>query len=135
MGPHALRKRALKSGRKKKEGSGRADPRCTFLWTVCHGGTDDNWLGLIIVYHGARGRFHYFESLQLILRKQIVFLKREWDLPPEFEVRVALVLDLGTSMRVLGGVDCLQGPVGAAPRTIAESSASGTVLFCHGERG
>ncbi|KAF9464466.1 hypothetical protein BDZ94DRAFT_1161887 [Collybia nuda] len=77
MGPHALRKRTLRSGRKKKEGTSRADPR---------------------LYHGARARFHYFECLQLILRKQIVALSQLWELPPEFEMVCrdlwALYLDL-----------------------------------------
>ena len=39
------------------------------------------------VYHGARARFLYFECLQLVLRKQIAVLRREWGLPDKFEVR------------------------------------------------
>ncbi|KAF8076486.1 hypothetical protein FPV67DRAFT_1558944 [Lyophyllum atratum] len=65
LGQHALRKRALKSGRKKKEGGSRANPK---------------------LYHGARGRYHYFECLQLLLRKQIATLASVWGLPQEFEV-------------------------------------------------
>lgn len=38
------------------------------------------------MYHGARGRYHYFLCLQLLLRKQVAALIRLWDLPPEFEV-------------------------------------------------
>ncbi|KAG6829602.1 hypothetical protein H0H92_004071 [Tricholoma furcatifolium] len=64
MGPHALRKRTLKSGRKKKEAGSKANP---------------------LLYHGARGRYHYFECLQLLLRKQVATLIQLWALPPEFE--------------------------------------------------
>ena len=38
------------------------------------------------MYHGARGRYHYFLCLQLLLRKQVAALTRLWELPPEFEV-------------------------------------------------
>ncbi|KAG6911180.1 hypothetical protein DXG01_003047 [Tephrocybe rancida] len=65
MGQHAMRKRALKSGRKKKEPGSKANPA---------------------LYHGARGRYHYFECLQLLLRKQIATLVKLWTLPQEFEV-------------------------------------------------
>ena len=41
------------------------------------------------VYHGARGRYHYFLCLQLILRHQIAALTKLWELPPEFEVDFA----------------------------------------------
>lgn len=41
-----------------------------------------------IVYHGERARFHYYQCLQLVLRKQIVALIALWDLPAEFEVGV-----------------------------------------------
>ncbi|KAF9008975.1 hypothetical protein BDQ17DRAFT_1406924 [Cyathus striatus] len=64
MGPHAMRKRTLKSGRKKKDKTSHADPK---------------------LYHGARGRYHYFLCQQLILRKQIAALTKLWDLPCEFE--------------------------------------------------
>jgi hypothetical protein len=52
------------------------------------------------VYHGARGRYHYFLCLQFILRKQIAALIKLWDLPAEFEARVrqqgkiALLIDV-----------------------------------------
>lgn len=42
--------------------------------------------GIFSVYHGARARYHYFQCLQLLLRKQIVALTSLWNLPPEFEV-------------------------------------------------
>ncbi|KAI0770859.1 hypothetical protein BC629DRAFT_1642210 [Irpex lacteus] len=65
LGPHAVRKRALKSGRKKKERVSKADPK---------------------LYHGDRGRYHYYQCLQLLLRLQIRALTDAWHLPPEFEV-------------------------------------------------
>lgn len=65
MGLHALRKRTLKSGRKKGDGRSKADPE---------------------LYHGARGRHHYFECQQLLLRKQIAVLTKLWSLPSEFEI-------------------------------------------------
>ncbi|KAF9569285.1 hypothetical protein CPC08DRAFT_623499 [Agrocybe pediades] len=65
FGPHARKKRALKTGNKKKGKVSNADPK---------------------LYHGARGRYHYFLCLQLIFRKQILALTQLWDLPPEFEV-------------------------------------------------
>ncbi|KZT74365.1 hypothetical protein DAEQUDRAFT_660695 [Daedalea quercina L-15889] len=65
LGPHALKKRALKSTRKKKERESRADPR---------------------LYHGERARYHYFQCLQLILRMQVAALTKLWELPPEFEI-------------------------------------------------
>ncbi|KAI0638164.1 hypothetical protein C8Q77DRAFT_1153833 [Trametes polyzona] len=65
LGPHAVRKRNLKSGRKKKERQSKADPK---------------------FYHGERARFHYFQCLQLLLRMQIAALTRLRELPPEFEL-------------------------------------------------
>ena len=44
----------------------------------------------VAVYHGARARFHYFECLQLLLRKQIGVLIEAWKLPTEFEVRLLM---------------------------------------------
>lgn len=38
------------------------------------------------VYHGARGRYHYFLCLQWLLRNQVATLIKLWNLPPEFEV-------------------------------------------------
>ncbi|OJT03792.1 RNA polymerase I-specific transcription initiation factor rrn7 [Trametes pubescens] len=65
LGPHAVRKRTLKSGRKKKERQSKADPK---------------------LYHGERARFHYFQCLQVLFRMQISALIRLWELPPEFEL-------------------------------------------------
>ncbi|KAF7793654.1 hypothetical protein EIP86_004769 [Pleurotus ostreatoroseus] len=60
-----MRKRTLKSGRKKKERQSKANPK---------------------LYHGDRAHYHYFQCLQLLLRMQVVALTRLWKLPPEFEV-------------------------------------------------
>ena len=38
------------------------------------------------VYHGDRARFHYYQCLQLLFRKQVAALTTLWKLPPEFEV-------------------------------------------------
>lgn len=38
------------------------------------------------VYHGNRGKYFYFQCLQLILRHQIAVLIERWALPPELEV-------------------------------------------------
>ncbi|CCM01610.1 uncharacterized protein FIBRA_03670 [Fibroporia radiculosa] len=65
LGPHALRKRTLKSGRKRKERQSKADPK---------------------LYHGDRARYHYFQCLQLILRIQVASLTELWGLPKEFEI-------------------------------------------------
>ncbi|GBE79719.1 hypothetical protein SCP_0209200 [Sparassis crispa] len=65
LGPHTLRKRTLKSNRKRKEKQSNADPK---------------------LYHGERARYHYFQCLQLILRMQVAALTRLWELPPEFEM-------------------------------------------------
>ncbi|KAH7914201.1 hypothetical protein BJ138DRAFT_1144338 [Hygrophoropsis aurantiaca] len=64
LGNHTMKKRTLKSGRKKKEKESKADPK---------------------LYHGERARFHYYQCLQLLLRKQIATLTTLWNLPPEFE--------------------------------------------------
>ncbi|EIM88109.1 uncharacterized protein STEHIDRAFT_95050 [Stereum hirsutum FP-91666 SS1] len=65
LGPHTLRKRKVRTGRKKGERQSKADPK---------------------LYHGARAQYHYFQCLQLLLRKQVAALVKAWDLPPEFEV-------------------------------------------------
>ncbi|KAG5724960.1 hypothetical protein E4T56_gene12493 [Termitomyces sp. T112] len=65
MGHHTLWKRTMKSGRKKKEAESKANP---------------------LLYHGARGRYLYFECLQLMLRKQVAVLMKLWALPQEFEI-------------------------------------------------
>ncbi|KAJ7047279.1 hypothetical protein C8F04DRAFT_1058314 [Mycena alexandri] len=64
VGPHAVRKRTFKSNREK------AAPK----------GVDER------LYHGNRGRYFYFQCLQLILRHQIAVLLERWALPAEFEV-------------------------------------------------
>ncbi|RDX55592.1 hypothetical protein OH76DRAFT_1338779 [Lentinus brumalis] len=64
LGPHAVRKRTLRSQRKKQERLTNADPK---------------------LYHGERARYHYFQCLQVILRMQVAALTRLWQLPPEFE--------------------------------------------------
>ncbi|KAJ3856373.1 hypothetical protein EV368DRAFT_32543 [Lentinula lateritia] len=65
VGNHMMRKRTLKSNRKKKERQSKANPK---------------------LYHGARGRYLYFQCQQLILRKQINALIPLWNLPKEFEM-------------------------------------------------
>ncbi|OAX44565.1 hypothetical protein K503DRAFT_678715 [Rhizopogon vinicolor AM-OR11-026] len=65
LGNHTMRKRTLKSGRQKKARQSRANPK---------------------LYHGERARFHYYQCLQLLLRKQIAALMALWDLPSEFEI-------------------------------------------------
>ena len=83
LGPHHMRKRTLKSGRKKQEQQSKADPTgrsflpCSFAHLTL----------ARTVYHGERARFHYYQCLQLILRMQVAALTRLWQLPPEFEVR------------------------------------------------
>ncbi|KAK7061801.1 hypothetical protein R3P38DRAFT_2596549 [Favolaschia claudopus] len=66
VGPHAVRKRTIKVN-KKKDGqqAGTTDPK---------------------LYHGNRGRYFYFQCLQLILRHQIAILIERWALPSEFEI-------------------------------------------------
>ncbi|KIJ70044.1 hypothetical protein HYDPIDRAFT_79247 [Hydnomerulius pinastri MD-312] len=64
MVTHTMKKRTLKSGRKKKERKSKADAK---------------------LYHGERARFHYYQCLQLLLRKQVAALIALWSLPPEFE--------------------------------------------------
>ncbi|KAL4076065.1 hypothetical protein J3A83DRAFT_4357184 [Scleroderma citrinum] len=64
-GMHTMKKRTLKSTREKKGNVSRADPK---------------------LYHGERARFHYFQCLQVLFRKQVAALITLWNLPPEFEV-------------------------------------------------
>ncbi|KAF9076732.1 hypothetical protein BDP27DRAFT_1283456 [Rhodocollybia butyracea] len=65
VGNHMMRKRDLKSNRKKKERKSGTNPQ---------------------LYHGSRGRYLYFQCQQLILRKQIAALTKLWDLSKEFEM-------------------------------------------------
>ncbi|KAG6336838.1 hypothetical protein ID866_2234 [Astraeus odoratus] len=64
-GAHTMKKRTLRSTRKNKQNTSRADPE---------------------LYHGERARFHYYLCLQVLLRKQIAALTTLWNLPPEFEI-------------------------------------------------
>ncbi|KIM68791.1 hypothetical protein SCLCIDRAFT_13532 [Scleroderma citrinum Foug A] len=64
-GPHTMKKRTLKSTRKKKGEVSKADPK---------------------LYHGERARFHHYQCLQVLLRKQVAALMTLWSLPPEFEI-------------------------------------------------
>ncbi|GAW07161.1 rexo1 protein [Lentinula edodes] len=91
VGNHMMRKRTLKSNRKKKERQSKANPK---------------------LYHGALGRYLYFQCQQLILRKQISALITLWNMPKEFEVN---------------GVQRLMG---SASKLIARPSPIGTVLRC-----
>jgi RNA polymerase I-specific transcription initiation factor RRN7 len=65
LGAHTMKKRALKSGKKKKGRPSKANPK---------------------LYHGDSARFHYFQCLQLLLRKQVAALTRLWRVPDVFEV-------------------------------------------------
>ncbi|KAJ7507908.1 hypothetical protein B0H11DRAFT_1969266 [Mycena galericulata] len=66
VGPHLLKKRNLKSTR---------------VHNKTRSGGHNTQL-----YHGNRGRYLYFECLQLLLRHQIAFLIDRWGLPAEFEI-------------------------------------------------
>lgn len=67
-----MRKRIIRTGRKKGVRQSRADPK---------------------LYHGERARFHYYQCLQLVLRKQIAALITLWDLPAEFERYLGFAFD------------------------------------------
>ncbi|KZS97967.1 hypothetical protein SISNIDRAFT_405751 [Sistotremastrum niveocremeum HHB9708] len=64
LGPHARKKRTIKSSKKGKAAADRSDPH---------------------IYYGGRATYHYFQCLQLLLRQQIAVLSETWNLPPEFE--------------------------------------------------
>ncbi|KAJ7180182.1 hypothetical protein C8R43DRAFT_1084171 [Mycena crocata] len=64
LGAHSMKKRTLKTNRQKKGRKSRANPE---------------------LYHGNRGKYLYFQCLQLILRRQISVVVELWNLPPEFE--------------------------------------------------
>lgn len=81
-----MRKRTLKSSRKKQQRHSKADPKCPSLSIL------PNLYILkpfppLAVHHGERARYHYYQCLQLILRLQVAALTRLWKLPPEFEAR------------------------------------------------
>ncbi|PFH52800.1 hypothetical protein AMATHDRAFT_73927 [Amanita thiersii Skay4041] len=65
IGLHMMYKRTLRKNKQKKDTSSKADPK---------------------LYHGAKGRYLYFQCLQLLLRLQIDALTTLWKLPPLFEV-------------------------------------------------
>ncbi|KAF9519116.1 hypothetical protein BS47DRAFT_1370896 [Hydnum rufescens UP504] len=71
IGPHAMRKRTIKSQRQRDDAEERsaADPK---------------------IYHGLKGRYLYFQCLQLILRKQIAVIMREWNLPRTSSLKVTV---------------------------------------------
>ncbi|KXN89663.1 RNA polymerase I-specific transcription initiation factor rrn7 [Leucoagaricus sp. SymC.cos] len=62
---HVMNRRKLKSTSKRKEQKSNANPQ---------------------LYHGARGRYHYFVCQQFLLRMQVETITKLWNLPPEFEV-------------------------------------------------
>ncbi|TFK75826.1 hypothetical protein BDN72DRAFT_954379 [Pluteus cervinus] len=86
LGPHAVKKRTLKSGRQIKGRESKSNPQ---------------------LYHGERSRFLYFQSLQLLLRHQIHVLTQLWALPAEFESICRDIWALHTS--------CLSNPLPAEP--------------------
>ncbi|KAJ6515804.1 hypothetical protein C8R45DRAFT_888912 [Mycena sanguinolenta] len=65
LGRHAVKKRTLKANRAKNVRTDKADGK---------------------LYHGNRGRYFYFQCLQLILRHQVAMLIERWALPPELTV-------------------------------------------------
>ncbi|KZV76097.1 hypothetical protein PENSPDRAFT_570477 [Peniophora sp. CONT] len=93
---HTMRKRTIKSKRVKKERASRADP---------------------LIYHGPRARFHLYQCLQLLLRKQITILNEIWELPPEFEIICRDIWALH--------LDMLPSPPPAEPILHAEDLAGG----------
>ncbi|KAF8351379.1 hypothetical protein F5887DRAFT_1069097 [Amanita rubescens] len=64
-GPHMMQRRSLKNTRQKREARSKANPQ---------------------LYHGARGRYLYFQCLQTLLRLQVSTLTKLWSLPTQFEV-------------------------------------------------
>ncbi|KAL9712889.1 hypothetical protein Ac2012v2_004129 [Leucoagaricus gongylophorus] len=62
---HVMHKRKMKSALKKNEQRSNANPQ---------------------LYHGARGRYHYFLCQQHLLRMQVEAITKLWNLPPEFEI-------------------------------------------------
>ncbi|KAJ7276485.1 hypothetical protein B0H12DRAFT_1215015 [Mycena haematopus] len=62
---HAVKKRTLKANRQKNVQTDKTDAK---------------------LYHGNRGRYFYFQCLQLILRHQVAVLIERWALPPELVV-------------------------------------------------
>lgn len=79
-----MHKRKMKSALKKNEQRSNANPQCTFqpFWF-----TQTSVIYRKQVYHGARGRYHYFLCQQHLLRMQVEAITKLWNLPPEFEVQ------------------------------------------------
>ncbi|KAK2466277.1 hypothetical protein APHAL10511_001919 [Amanita phalloides] len=65
VGLHRILKRYVKSARQKSDGKSKAD---------------------LQLYHGAKGRYLYFQCLQSLLKLQVSTLIKLWSLPAEFEV-------------------------------------------------
>ena len=86
LGPHHMRKRTLRSQRKKEARHTNADPKRSSFAYLRLVRVAAECLQESTVYHGERARYHYFQCLQLILRMQVAALTRLWQLPPEFEV-------------------------------------------------
>ena len=81
------------------------------------------------VYHGARAQYHYFQCLQLLLRKQVAVLMRLWDLPPEFEVRFGIYSPVLENNNVVAGVTagCMQRRLDTASQLPSRSAPARAV--------
>ncbi|KAG6821628.1 hypothetical protein H0H93_000137 [Arthromyces matolae] len=110
---HTVRKRTIKSQRKRKEAKSKANPARPSISHPCSLNIPEQF----VVYHGARGRYHYFECLQLMLRKQVATLMKLWMLPEEFEV---ICRDLWALH-----LDLLPDPPGAEPYHFAHGHVTG----------
>jgi RNA polymerase I-specific transcription initiation factor RRN7 len=126
MGPHAMRKRALKSQKPKKEEISRADPKRAYYCPR----PDMTVNQSLSVYHGDRARYLYFQCCQLMLRRQVAALIKLWDLQPEFEVREDEVFFFFLVSNPESGIDCMQGYLGVASRPIAVPSPTRAALAC-----
>lgn len=88
---------------------------------------------MLAVYHGARGRYHYFLCQQLILRMQVEAITKLWSLPPEFEVRYILGLDFN---RADVGLDYMPRYLGSSRIPAGEHASCRTVsLHSGGQKG
>lgn len=84
FGAHAMKKRTLKSQRQFNY-QGKKTLYRKHLLDVC-----SRVLTVEVSdYHGKKARYHYFQCLQWLLRKQIEVLIDLWKLPPAFEVSVS----------------------------------------------
>lgn len=92
-----MKKRNLKSTTKRKERTSCANPQCmSGVRRTTQGVTNND---AATVYHGARGRYHYFVCQQFVLRIQIEAVTKLWDLPPEFEVRISTRMATTSSLK------------------------------------